>query len=262
MPSTSTAGSVPAIAQPARTASAAQRVALVTGGTAGIGAAIAEALSAAGYRVASTFGSNARAADEFASRTGIPVFQWNVADFAACQAGVARVVAALGPVEILVNNAGITRDAMLHKMTPEQWREVIDVDLGSCFNMTRAVIEGMRERRFGRIVNITSVNGQSGQAGQSNYAAAKAGIIGFTKSVALEGASRNITANAIAPGYTDTAMVSAVRPDVMEQILKAIPAGRLATTAEIARCAVFLAADDAAFINGATLSVNGGKYMA
>ena len=239
-----------------------QRVALVTGGTAGIGAAIAEALRASGCRVACSFASNARAADEFATRTGIPVFQWNVADFAACQAGVARIEAALGPVDILVNNAGITRDAMLHKMTPEQWREVIDVDLGSCFNMTRAVIEGMRERRFGRIVNITSVNGQSGQAGQSNYAAAKAGIIGFTKSVALEGASRNITANAIAPGYTDTAMVSAVRPEVMEQILKTIPAGRLAAVGEIARCAVFLAADEAAFINGATLCVNGGKYMA
>ena len=238
------------------------RIALVTGGTTGIGAAIAEALLAAGCRVASNFASNAQAADAFSTRTGIPVFQWNVADFGACQAGVARVQAALGAVDILVNNAGITRDAMLHKMTPEQWREVLDVDLGSCFNMTRAVIEGMRERRFGRIVNITSVNGLSGQAGQSNYAAAKAGIIGFTKSVALEGASRNITANAIAPGYTDTAMVSAVRPDVLEQILKTIPAGRLATVSEIARCAVFLAADDAAFINGATLSVNGGKYMA
>ena len=259
MPTISHAGSVTASAKPAR--SATPRIALVTGGTVGIGAAIAEALSAAGCRVASSFGSNARAADEFATRTGIPVFRWDVADFAACRAGVARVEAALGPVDILVNNAGITRDAMLHKMTPEQWREVIEVDLGSCFNMTRAVIEGMRERRFGRIVNITSVNGQSGQAGQSNYAAAKAGIIGFTKSIALEGASRNITANAIAPGYTDTAMVSAVRPDVLEQILKAIPAGRLATTAEIARCAVFLAADEAAFINGATLSVNGGKYM-
>jgi acetoacetyl-CoA reductase len=252
----------PDVAQAARSPSAAQRVALVTGGTAGIGAAIAEALSAAGCHVASSFGSNARAADEFATRTGIPVFQWNVADFAACQAGVARVEAALGAVDILVNNAGITRDAMLHKMTPEQWREVIDVDLGSCFNMTRAVIEGMRERRFGRIINITSVNGQSGQAGPSNYAAAKAGIIGFTKSVALEGASRNITANAIAPGYTDTAMVSAVRPDMLEQILKAIPVGRLATPAEIARCAVFLCADEAAFITGTTLSVNGGKYMA
>ena len=237
------------------------RTALVTGGTAGIGAAIAEALLAAGCRVAVTHGRDAAAADAFSTRTGIPAFQWDVADFAACQAGVARVQAQLGPVDVLVNNAGITRDAMLHKMTPEQWREVIDVDLGGCFNMTRALIEGMRERRFGRIVNIASVNGQSGQAGQSNYAAAKAGMIGFTKSVALEGASRNITANAIAPGYTDTAMVSAVRPDVLEQILKAVPAGRLATAAEIARCVVFLAADEAGFITGATLSVNGGKYM-
>ena len=239
-----------------------RRIALVTGGTAGIGAAIARALLAAGYRVAASFRSDARGADDFATRTGIPVFQWNVADFAECASGVDRVRQELGPVDVLVNNAGITRDAMLHKMSPVQWREVIDVDLGSCFNMTRAVIEGMRERRFGRIVNIASVNGLSGQAGQSNYVAAKAGMIGFTKSVALEGASRNITANAIAPGYTDTAMVSAVAPDVLQQILKGIPAGRLATVDEIARCAVFLAADDAAFINGATLSVNGGKYMA
>jgi len=255
MPSTLLSDSGAAAAPPRRTA-------LVTGGTSGIGAAIAEALLKAGYRVAATFGSNARAADEFATRTGIPVFQWDVADFDACQDGVARVEAAQGPVDVLVNNAGITRDAMLHKMTAQQWREVLDVDLGSCFNMTRAVIEGMRERRFGRIVNITSVNGLSGQAGQCNYAAAKAGMIGFTKSVALEGASRNITANAIAPGYTDTAMVSAVKPEVMTQILKAIPAGRLADVDEIARCAVFLVADDAGFINGATLSVNGGKYMA
>jgi acetoacetyl-CoA reductase len=251
-----------ATAAPAAPGAGAGRVALVTGGTCGIGAAIAQALQAAGYRVGASFGSNTRAADEFATRTGIPVFQWNVADFAACQDGVARVQAALGPVEILVNDAGITRDAMLHKMTPAQWRQVIDVDLGSCFNMTRAVIEGMRERRFGRIVNIGSVNGQSGQAGQANYAAAKAGMIGFTKSVALEGAARNITANVIAPGYTDTAMVGAVPAEVLQQILRTIPAGRLATPAEIARCAVFLVADDAAFINGATLSVNGGKYMA
>jgi len=175
--------------------------------------------------------------------------------------GWVRAVPA-GPVEVLVNNAGITRDAMLHKMTAAQWREVIDVDLGGCFNMCRASIEGMRERRFGRVVNISSVNGLSGQAGQTNYAAAKAGIIGFTKSLALEGASRNITANAIAPGYTDTAMVAAVRPDVLEQILKTIPAGRLATPAEIARGVVFLAADEAGFVNGITLSINGGKYLA
>ena len=239
----------------------APRTALVTGGTAGIGAAIAQALLAAGYRVAVN-GVDPASADAFSTKTGIASFVWNVADFAACQDGVARVQAQLGPVDVLVNNAGITRDAMLHKMTPQQWRDVIDVDLGGCFNMTRALIEGMRARRFGRIVNISSVNGLSGQAGQTNYAAAKAGVIGFTKSVALEGASRNITANAIAPGYTDTAMVSAVKPEVLEQILKAVPAGRLATAAEIARCVVFLAADDAGFINGVTLSVNGGKYMA
>ena len=238
-----------------------QRMALVTGGTVGIGAAIAEALLAAGKRVAVNYGSNTAAADAFTARTGIPSFAWNVADFDACAEGVARVQAALGSIDILVNNAGVTRDTMLHKMTLAQWREVIDIDLGSCFNMARAVIEGMRERRFGRVINISSVNGLSGQIGQTNYAAAKAGIIGFTKSLALEGASRNITANAIAPGYTDTAMVSAVRPEVMEQILKSVPAGRLATPAEVARGVVFLAADDAGFINGITLSINGAKYL-
>ncbi len=238
-----------------------QRLALVTGGTVGIGAAIAEALLASGRRVAVNFGSNAKAADTFSTRTGIPSYSWNVADFDACAAGVAKVQSDLGPIDILVNNAGVTRDTMLHKMTLAQWRDVIDIDLGSCFNMCRAVIEGMRERRFGRVINISSVNGLSGQIGQTNYAAAKAGMIGFTKSLALEGASRNITANAIAPGYTDTAMVSAVRPEVMEQILKSVPAGRLAAPAEIARGVVFLAADDAGFINGITLSINGGKYL-
>ncbi|RZL92734.1 MAG: acetoacetyl-CoA reductase [Variovorax sp.] len=238
------------------------RVALVTGGSAGIGAATAEALRAAGYSVAANYGSNTQAAEAFRARTGIPVFSWNVADPVACKEGVARVEAALGPVEVLVNNAGITRDAMLHKMTSEQWREVLDVNLGGCFNMCRAVIEGMRERRFGRIVNMGSVNGLSGQAGQSNYAATKAGLVGFTKSLALEGASRNITANVIAPGYTDTAMVGAVPLDTLAQILKTVPMGRLATVADIARAVVFLAADDAGFITGTTLSVNGGKYMA
>ncbi|MDP2452017.1 MAG: acetoacetyl-CoA reductase [Polaromonas sp.] len=237
------------------------RVALVTGGTVGIGAATAEALVAAGYRVAVNYGGNRLAAEAFTARTGIVAFAWNVADADACVAGVAQVEAALGPIEVLVNNAGITRDAMLHKMSVQQWREVIDVNLGSCFNMCRAVIEGMRERRFGRVINMSSVNGLSGQAGQTNYAASKAGLIGFTKSLALEGASRNITANVIAPGYTDTAMVSAVRPEVMEQILKTVPVGRLATPAEIARAVVFLAADDAGFITGITLSVNGGKYL-
>ena len=237
------------------------RVALVSGGTSGIGAAISEALLASGYRVAANYADRHAAADAFATRTGIPVFAWNVADLDACLDGVARVQAALGPVDVLVNNAGITRDVMLHKMTATQWREVIDVDLGGCFNMCRAVIDGMRERRFGRVVNISSVNALSGQAGQTNYAAAKAGMIGFTKSLALEGATRNITVNAIAPGYTDTAMVSAVSPDVMERILKSVPAGRLASAVEIARGVVFLVADESAFINGITLSINGGKYM-
>jgi acetoacetyl-CoA reductase len=237
------------------------RVALVTGGTAGIGAATAEALLAAGYRVAANYGGNHAAAEAFTARTGIATFTWDVADAAACTFGVAQVEAALGPVDVLVNNAGITRDAMLHKMTAQQWREVIDVNLGGCFNMCRAVIEGMRERRFGRVINMGSVNGLSGQIGQVNYAASKAGLIGFTKALALEGASRNITANVIAPGYTDTAMVSAVRPEVLEQILKTVPAGRLATPAEIARAVVFLAADEAGFITGITLSINGGKYL-
>ncbi|MDI1341862.1 acetoacetyl-CoA reductase [Polaromonas sp.] len=237
------------------------RVALVTGGTAGIGAATAQALLAAGYRVAVNYAGNQPAAEAFTARTGIAAFAWNVADADACTAGVAQVEAALGPIEVLVNNAGITRDAMLHKMSAQQWREVIDVNLGGCFNMCRAVIEGMRERRFGRLINLSSVNGLSGQAGQTNYAASKAGLIGFTKSLALESASRNITVNVIAPGYTDTAMVSAVRPEVMEQILKTVPVGRLATPAEIARAVVFLAADDAGFITGITLSVNGGKYL-
>lgn len=237
------------------------RVALVTGGTAGIGAATAEALLGAGYRVAVNYGSRTDLAQAFTARTGIPAFAWDVADPVACREGVARVESEVGPIEVLVNNAGITRDAMLHKMSFEQWREVIDVNLGGCFNMCRCVIEGMRERRFGRIVNMGSVNGLSGQAGQCNYAATKAGLIGFTKSLALEGASRNITANVVAPGYTDTSMVGAVPPEVLSQILKAVPAGRLATPAEIARAVVFLASDESAFITGITLSINGGKYM-
>jgi acetoacetyl-CoA reductase len=238
------------------------RVALVTGGTSGIGAAISEALQAAGYRVAANYGSNVDGARKFQARTGISVFAWNVANLQACWDGVVRVQAAIGPVDVRVNNAGITRDAMLHKMTEAQWREVVDVDLGGCFNMCRVVIEGMREGRFGRIVNISSVNALSGQVGQVNYAAAKAGMIGLTKSLALKGASRNITANAIAPGYTDTAMVAAVAPDILAGILKCVPSGRLATPAEIARGVVFLVAEDAGFITGTTLSINGGKYLA
>ncbi len=239
----------------------AERVALVTGGTTGIGAASAEALLAAGYRVAVNFGANQTAARSFLDRTGVPVFSWDVADGAACMAGVARVEEAVGPIDVLVNNAGITRDAMLHKMDIDQWKQVIDVNLGGCFNMCRAVIGGMRERRFGRVINISSVNGLSGQAGQTNYAASKAGIIGFTKSLALEGASRNITANVVAPGYTDTAMVAAVPGAVMDNILKSVPVGRLGKPDEIARAVVFLAAEEAGFITGVTLSVNGGKYL-
>jgi len=241
--------------------SATSLVALATGGTAGIGAVISEAPLAAGYRVAENYNRSPDVAAVFAQRTGITTYAWNIADPIACGEGVASVQSELGPVDVLVNNAGITRDAVLHKMTIGQSREAIDVDLGSCFSMCRAVIEGLRERRFGRGINLGSVNGLSGQAGQTNYAAAKAGVIGFTKSLALEGASRNITANAIAPGYTNTAMVGSVRPEVMEQILKAVPSGRLATPAEIARGVVFLAADDAAFITGTTLSVNGGEYL-
>ena len=236
------------------------RVALVTGGTVGIGASIAEALLVAGYRVAVNYGRNVDAAHAFEARTGINAYAWNVANWQACSDGVARVQTALGPVEVLINNAGNTRDAMLHKMSVAQWREVIEVDLDGCFNMCRSVIEGMRERQFGRIVNISSVNAMFGPNGQSNYAAAKAGMIGLTKSLAREGASHNITANAIAPGYADTAMVAAIKPDALSQILKSVPAGRLSEPAEIARGVVFLAADESAFINGITLTIDEAKY--
>ncbi len=238
------------------------RIALVTGGVSGIGAATAKLLKEKGYVVAANYFGNDEEAQSFTRETGIPVYSWNVADFAASQAGVAKVVAEVGPIDILVNNAGITRDGTLHKMTEEQWRSVIDVDLGGCFNMCRAVIEGMRERRFGRIVNISSVNGLSGQFGQTNYAAAKAGVIGFTKALALEGAARNITVNAIAPGYTDTGMVAAVPQEAMTGILAAVPVGRLGTPQEIARGVLYLVEDEAGFITGATHSINGGKYMA
>ncbi|WP_404711796.1 acetoacetyl-CoA reductase [Sphingomonas sp. MMS24-J13] len=238
------------------------RIALVTGGVSGIGAATAKLLQKSGYRVVANFFGNDVEAAAFAAETSIPTRSWDVADFAASQAGVAAVVQDFGPIDILVNNAGITRDSTLHKMTPEQWRSVIDVDLGGCFNMCRAVIEGMRERRFGRIVNISSVNALSGQFGQTNYAAAKAGVIGFTKALALEGASRNITVNALAPGYTDTGMVKAVPETVLQGILEGIPISRLATPEEIARGVLFLVADEAGFITGTTLSINGGKYMA
>jgi acetoacetyl-CoA reductase len=239
------------------------RVALVTGGTRGIGKAISVALHAAGYQVAANYGGNDEAARQFKDQTGIAVYKWDVADFQSCQDGIAQVQADLGPVDVLVNNAGITRDTTLHRMKPEQWSEVLRTNLDSVFNMTRGVIEGMRERNFGRIVNISSINGQKGQFGQANYSAAKAGLIGFTKAVAQENAAKGITVNAVAPGYIGTEMVRAVPEDVLKsKILPLIPAGRLGEPEEVARCVVFLASDDAGFITGSTLAANGGQYMA
>ena len=239
------------------------RMALVSGGTRGIGAAISVALKEAGYQMAANYGGNDEAAGKFKEQTGIPVYKWDVSDFQACQDGIARVEADLGPIEVLVNNAGITRDTTLHRMKLEQWSDVIRTNLDSVFNMTRGVIEGMRERGFGRIVNISSINGQKGQFGQSNYAAAKAGLIGFTKAVAQENAAKGITVNAIAPGYIGTEMVRAVPEDVLKsKILPLIPVGRLGEPEEVGRCVVFLASDEAGFITGSTLSANGGQYMA
>ena len=239
------------------------RVALVTGGTRGIGAAISKALKAAGYKVAANYGGNDEAANKFKGETGIAVYKWDVSSFEACEAGIKKVEAELGPVEVLINNAGITRDAPLHKMKPEQWKQVIDTNLGSLFNMCRPVIEGMRTRKFGRIVNISSINGQKGQFGQTNYSAAKAGDIGFTKALAQEGARNGITVNVICPGYINTEMVQAVPKDVLEKnILPQIPIGRLGEPEEIARCVVFLASDDAGLITGSTISANGGQYFA
>ncbi len=239
------------------------RVAIVTGGTRGIGAAISISLKDAGYKVAASYGGNDEAAAAFKEQSGIAVFKWDVGDFAACKSGIARVEAELGPIEVLVNNAGITRDAMCHRMEAEAWRAVISTNLDSVFNMTRNVIEGMRGRGFGRIVSISSINGQKGQMGQSNYSAAKAGLIGFTKALAQENAFKGITVNAIAPGYIATEMVKAVPEEVLKtKILPHIPVGRLGEPEEIARCVTFLASDEAGFITGSTLTANGGQYMA
>lgn len=237
------------------------RIALVTGGTRGLGRAIALALKADGCSVAAVFQGNNEAARQLEDAYCIRTYMWDVADFDACKLGIAQVERELGPIDILVNNAGITRDASLHHMTREQWQRVIDVNLGSMFNMCRHVAEGMRERGFGRIINISSINGQKGQFGQTNYAASKAGILGFTRALALEGAGKNVTVNAIAPGYCATDMVNAVSPDVLKTITAGIPVGRLGTPSDVARTAVFLAKDEAGFITGATFSVNGGQYM-
>ena len=238
------------------------RVAVVTGGTRGIGAAISLAMKNAGYKVAANYAGNDAAAKKFKDENDIAVFKWDVGDFSACAAGIKDVEGSLGPVDVLVNNAGITRDAMLHKMTPEHWREVMRVDLDSLFNMSRHLIDGMRERSYGRIINISSINGQKGQMGQTNYSAAKAGIIGFTKALAQETAKKGITVNAVCPGYIDTEMVQAVPPKVLEGIIATIPMGRLGKADEIAQMCVFLASDNAAFITGATMTVNGAQYIA
>ena len=238
------------------------RVAVVTGGTRGIGAAISKALNAAGYSVAATYHSNDEAAEKFKAETGVHVYKWNVSVYDECVAGLAKVEKELGPVDVLVNNAGITRDGMFHKMTPEQWYAVINTNLNSLFNMTRPIIEGMRERGFGRIISISSVIGQKGNVGQSNYAAAKSGELGFTKCLAQENATKGVTVNAICPGYIATEMAKAVPKDFMEKtILPQIPVRRLGEPEEIARCVLFLASDDAGFISGSSLEANGGQYM-
>ena len=239
------------------------RVALVTGGTRGIGAAISKALHGAGYSVAACYAGNDAAADKFKSETGIPVYKWDVSCFDSCAAGVKKVEDELGPVEVLVNNAGITKDGAFHKMSADNWHAVVNTNLGSLFNMTRPVIDGMRSRKFGRVINISSINGQKGQFGQVNYSAAKAGDIGFTKALALENAKLGITVNVICPGYINTEMVQAVPKDVLEKsILPQIPVGRLGEPEEIARCVVFLASDAAGFITGSTITANGGQYLA
>jgi acetoacetyl-CoA reductase len=237
------------------------RTALVTGGSRGIGAAIAVALKDAGCTVAVNYAGNDEAAEKFKSESGIPVYKWSVADYDACAAGIGKVEADLGPVDILVNNAGITRDAPFHKMTREQWTEVIGTNLNGVFNMTHPLWNGMRERKFGRVITISSINGQKGQFAQANYSASKAGDLGFTKALAQEGARAGITVNAICPGYIATDMVMAVPEKVRESIIAQIPTGRLGEAAEIARCVVFLASDDAGFITGSTITANGGQYF-
>ena len=238
------------------------RVALVTGGSRGIGAAISMALSEAGYSVAATYAGNDEAAAKFTADTGIRTYKFDVADYEACGAGIATIEGDIGPIDVLVNNAGITRDAMFHKMTPQMWKEVIDTNLTGLFNMTHQVWGGMRDRKFGRVVNISSINGQKGQAGQANYSAAKAGDLGFTKALAQEGARAGITVNAICPGYIATEMVKAIDEKVLsERIIPQIPVGRLGEPEEIARIVVFLASDDAGFITGSTVSANGGQFF-
>ena len=237
------------------------RVAIVTGGARGIGEAISVALRDMGMQVAANYAGNEERAREFSDRTGIAAYKWDVADFDACQEGVRKVEADLGPVDVLVNNAGITRDGTMRKMGRAQWDEVIDVNLGGCFNMAKAVFDGMTGRKYGRIVNIGSINGQAGQYGQVNYAAAKSGIHGFTKALAQEGARSNVTVNAIAPGYIDTDMVAAVPEDVLGKIVAKIPVGRLGKAEEIARGVAFLVDENAGFVTGSTLSINGGQHM-
>jgi len=237
------------------------RVAIVTGGTRGIGEAISIALRDAGMKVAANYAGNEERAREFSERTGIPAFKWDVSDFQACQEGVAKVESEVGPVDVLVNNAGITRDTTMKRMDHQKWQDVMDTNLGGCFNMAKAVWDGMSDRKYGRIVNIGSINGQAGQYGQVNYAAAKSGIHGFTKALAQEGARANVTVNAIAPGYIDTDMVAAVPEDVLGKIVAKIPVGRLGRADEIARGVAFLVDENGGFITGSTLSINGGQHM-
>ena len=237
------------------------RVAVVTGGTRGIGEAISVGLKENGYNVVATYAGNDESANAFSAKHGIPVYKFDVSDFAACQEAIGRIESEVGPVEVLVNNAGITRDGTMHRMDFDQWNSVIQTNLSSCFNMSRCVIEGMREREFGRIVNIGSINGQAGQYGQVNYAAAKSGIHGFTKALAQEGAAKGITVNAIAPGYVLTDMVRAVPEKVLEKIIATIPVGRLGDPADIARGVLFLVSDEAGFITGSTVDINGGQHM-